>query len=114
MDDTTGRYVFAGQQMGWRDEVAYYPLIGPEVVHVHRVGTLTALTVFNDERESTDVLADVPWTQTDDGIEMAGHVEDAVRRRVEAGEIVHQSLQEILDEAGAFRTTPAARSDGLP
>ena len=97
----TGRFVIAGQRMGWRDEVAYYPLIGPEVIHVRRVGTLTALTVFNDEREGTDVLVDVPWTETDDEIELAGHVEDAVRRRVEAGEIVHQSLQEILDEIGA-------------
>ncbi|BBH70086.1 hypothetical protein ACTI_67710 [Actinoplanes sp. OR16] len=103
MDETTGRYVFAGQRMGWRGGVAYWPLIGPEVVHVHKVGTLTALTVFNDDRDGTDVLADVPWTETDDEIEVAGYVAEAVRRRqTEAGEIVHSSLQEILDQIGEF------------
>ncbi|BAL88541.1 hypothetical protein AMIS_33210 [Actinoplanes missouriensis 431] len=116
MDDTTGRYVLTGQRMGWRQRpddpsgnewLAYYPLVGPQLIQVHRVGTMTALSVTIGERQETDVLTDVPWTQTDDEIELAAHVEDVMRRRVATGEIVDVALRDILDQITRWKAAQA-------
>ncbi|WP_433831900.1 hypothetical protein ACQP2E_14740 [Actinoplanes sp. CA-015351] len=108
MDDTTDRYLFIGEQMGWRqlpgeDWTAYYPLVGPELIHVHRVGTLTALTVSVDGKHPPDVLADVPWAAGDDRIELAERVAESLRRREATGEILDEPLRELLEQIAGWR-----------